>query len=80
MERITAAQILADDRMAQAVQMINAELTSRRWSALREVELAQLRDRYGYGPCLTLLEAFAHVDLSEARALLHEWHTWRDFR
>lgn len=69
-----------DDRMALAVEDVNRRLAAVQLGPLSEVELISLRDPYGYRTVLAFLAAAAPADLSDAQALLDEWHAWNTRR
>lgn len=66
-----------DDRMALAVASIERQMRVRGLGPLTEVEHAALRSRWEWQGFLLLTESLCQLDLSEARQLLAEWHTWR---
>lgn len=71
---------IIDDRMALAVADINRQLAKVELGPLSDVELATLRDPYGYRSTLAFLVSAAPADLSTAQALLDEWHAWNTCR
>lgn len=64
-----------DDRHGLACSLIAAALDGRAMRLL-DIERRVLRDPVAWASLLDLIESQTGTDLSEARALLAEWHAW----
>lgn len=76
MQTKESPMINIDDRMEVALSLIDAALSRVGLLMVSDAERDIFRDRYSYRSLLGQIFDVTGADLSEARALLDEWHVW----